>query len=47
MSRYRAYQAHLAGRTIGQTIGRAVTFVTLTGANAAPITDASQRATGS
>jgi anti-sigma B factor antagonist len=31
-SRYRAYQAHLAGQTIGATIGRAVTFVTLTGA---------------
>lgn len=47
MPRYRAYQAHLAGCTIGQTIGRAVTFVTLTGANAALATDTSQRTTGS
>ncbi len=30
MSRYRAYQAHLVGDTIGQTFGRAVTFLTLT-----------------
>lgn len=45
MSRYRAYQAHLAGRTIGATIGRAVTFVTLTGANATPIAKASERGT--
>jgi hypothetical protein len=35
MARYRAYQAHLARHTIGQTFGRAVTFLTLTGANAA------------
>lgn len=44
MSRYRAYQEHLAGRTIGHTIGRAARFVTLTGANAAPSTDASEHA---
>lgn len=46
MSRYRAYQTHLAGYTIGATIGRVVTFVTLTGANAAPVSKASERATG-
>ncbi len=38
MARYRAYQGHLAGHTIGQTLGRAVTFLTLTGANAASTT---------
>jgi hypothetical protein len=36
MGRYRAYQCHLAGRTVGETFGRAVTFLRLTGANAAP-----------
>jgi anti-sigma B factor antagonist len=46
MSRYRAYQAHLAGHTIEATIGRAVTFAALTGANAAPRTNASERPTG-
>lgn len=35
MARYRAYQAHLADHTIGETVGRAVTFLTLTGANTA------------
>ena len=44
MARYRAYQAYLAGHTIGETIGRAATFLTLTGANATSVTDASQRA---
>jgi anti-sigma B factor antagonist len=38
MSRYRAYQAQLAGRTIGETLRRAVTFLTLTGADAASAT---------
>jgi len=38
MARYRAYQAHLAGYTIGETLERAVTFLTLTGANAASLT---------
>jgi anti-sigma B factor antagonist len=38
MARYRAYQAHLVGDAIGQTFGRAVTFLTLTGANAASAT---------
>jgi anti-sigma B factor antagonist len=45
IARYRAYQALLAGHTLGQTFGRAVTFLTLTGANAASITVASEHAT--
>jgi hypothetical protein len=35
MTRFRAYQGHLASHTIGETFGRAVTFLRLTGANAA------------
>ena len=42
--RYRAYHARLAGRTIGKTFGQAATFLTLTGADAASITDTSQPA---
>jgi len=38
MARYRAYQAHLAGHAIGETLERAVTFLTLTGTNAASLT---------
>jgi anti-anti-sigma factor len=38
MARYRAYQAVLAGRTIGETFRQAVAFLTLTGANAASTT---------
>jgi len=38
MARYRAYQASLVGHTIGQTLGRAATFLTLTGANATSAT---------
>jgi hypothetical protein len=38
IARYRAYQACLVGDTIGQTFGRAATFLTLTGANAASST---------
>jgi hypothetical protein len=34
MVRYQAYQAHLAGRTIGKVFRRAATFLTLTAANA-------------
>jgi anti-sigma B factor antagonist len=34
LTRYRAYQSHLAGQTIGTTLGRAATFLTLTGAKA-------------
>jgi hypothetical protein len=40
-TRWRAYQACLAGDTIGKTIGRAVTFLTRTGADAASSTDTS------
>jgi anti-sigma B factor antagonist len=35
LARYRAYQARLAGHTIGATFVQAVTFLTLTGAGAA------------
>jgi anti-sigma B factor antagonist len=45
MARYRAYQAHLAGHTIGETFGRAVAFLSLTGANAASITVAREHVT--
>jgi hypothetical protein len=38
MARYRAYQAGLAGHTIGETFRRAVTFLTVTGADAASTT---------
>jgi hypothetical protein len=44
MARYRAYQAHLAGHAIGETFELAVTFLALTGANAASAIDASHRA---
>ena len=37
-ARYEAYQAHLAGQTIAQTLGLAVTFLTLTGTNATSTT---------
>jgi anti-sigma B factor antagonist len=47
MARYRAYQAYLVGHTIGETFELAVRFLALTGANAASVTDASERATGS
>jgi len=40
MARYRAYQARLAGRTIGETFGRAAAFLTLTAANAGAVTGA-------
>jgi hypothetical protein len=46
-ARYRAYQSCLVGHTIGETFEPAVTFLRLTGANAASVTDAGQRATGS
>ena len=36
IARYQAYQAHLTGHTIAQTLGLAVTFLTLTGTNATP-----------
>jgi len=37
-ARYQAYQAHLTGQTIAQTLGLAVTFLTLAGANATSTT---------
>jgi hypothetical protein len=40
-ARYRAYRAQLAGRTIGETFGRAAAFLTLTAADAAPAADVS------
>ena len=39
MTRYRAYQAQLAGRPIGETFGRAAAFLTLTAARAMSVTD--------
>jgi hypothetical protein len=42
--RYRAYQAHLAGHTIGETFGRAAEFLKLAAANTRTITDASVQA---
>jgi anti-sigma B factor antagonist len=41
LTRHRAYQARLAGHTIGTTFGNAVTFLAFTGADAASITDTS------
>jgi anti-sigma B factor antagonist len=45
LARHRAYQARLAGHTVGHTFGRAVTFLTLTGADAASTASPGQRAT--
>jgi hypothetical protein len=44
MSRYQAYQAQLAGHTIGETFGRATTFLKLAVADAPTLTDASAQA---
>jgi hypothetical protein len=41
MTRYRAYRAHLASHTIGETFGRAVAFLKLAAATAPSITDTS------
>ncbi len=41
LARYQAYQAQMAGRTIGETLGRATQFLTLAAANGPSITDAS------
>jgi hypothetical protein len=43
-TRYRAYQAQLAGHTIGETFGRAGAFLKLAAASAPAITDASAHA---
>jgi hypothetical protein len=42
--RYRAYQARLAGHTMGETFGRAAEFLKLAAANAPAITGASVQA---
>ena len=39
MTRYRAYQAHLAGHTLGEVFGRATAFLKQAAANAHSITD--------
>jgi hypothetical protein len=44
MTRYRAYQAQLAGHTIGVTFGRAAEFLKLAAADAIAITDTSAQA---
>ena len=44
MTRYRGYQAHLAGHTIGETFGRAAEFLKLAAANATSIADPSVHA---
>jgi hypothetical protein len=44
MTRYRAYQARLAGHTIGETFGRASAFLKLAAANAPSIAGASAHA---
>jgi hypothetical protein len=44
MTRYQAYQAQLAGHTIGETFGRSAAFLTLTAANATDIADISDHA---
>ena len=40
MTRYRAYQAQLAGHTIGEIFGKVTAFLKLAAANAPPITAA-------
>ena len=44
MTRYRAYKAHLAGRTIGEIFGRPAAFVELTAAEATSVIDISAHA---
>jgi hypothetical protein len=43
-ARYRAYQAHLAGRTIGEVFGRAAAFLELTATRAVPVTHTARHA---
>jgi hypothetical protein len=45
MSRYHAYEAQLAGHTIGETFGRATAFLKLAVADAPSLSDASAHAT--
>jgi hypothetical protein len=44
MTRYRAYQAHLAAHTIGETFGRVAAFLKLAATNEPSVTDASAHA---
>jgi hypothetical protein len=44
MTRYRAYQAQLAGHTIGETFGRPAAFLTLAAENATDMTEISAHA---
>jgi hypothetical protein len=44
MTRYRAYQAQLAGHTIGEIFGRAAEFLKLAAANTPAVTDTSFQA---
>jgi hypothetical protein len=44
MTRYGAYQAQLAGRTIGEIFGRATAFLQLTAASVTPVPDISAQA---
>lgn len=46
MTRYQAYQAHLAGFTIGEVFRRATTFLTLTAANAGSLADLAHASPG-
>lgn len=44
-TRYRAYQRYLAGRTVGDTFGRATAFLRLTAGSVAPAADSGIHAT--
>jgi hypothetical protein len=44
MTRYLAYQAHLAGHTIGEVFGRSAAFLQLAAVNTPASTDASVHA---
>jgi predicted nucleic acid-binding Zn ribbon protein len=46
MTRYRAYQARLAGRTVGEIFGRSAAFLKLAAARAAPVPGGRLPATG-
>jgi hypothetical protein len=44
LTRYRAYQAHLAGHTMGEVFGRAAAFLELAAAKAMSVTGAALHA---
>lgn len=46
LTRYRAYQEHLAGRTVGETFGRAAVFLLQAAAEARPLLSESAQVTG-